>query len=103
MYIASFFPYDTPLETVKAYDPLGTSSTGRPKNVYVESPKCDPRIFSLRHPDFGEFAMGSQLPAHTGRAESHAPRANTDRLRLPMNRECKQLGMEQHSNVGWRP
>jgi len=58
-------PYTTPLETLKAMNPIGFIFTGGPNSVYLEdSPKVDPAIFSLGVPVLG-ICYGCQLMAHT--------------------------------------
>ena len=91
-------PYDTPLETVKAYDPLGIILTGGPKNVYGEAaPKCDPRIFSSGIPILG-ICYGSQLLAHTlGGQVSHAPQGEYGKAEITYEQSVLFSGMEQHS------
>ncbi|MCD8126735.1 MAG: glutamine-hydrolyzing GMP synthase [Clostridiales bacterium] len=56
-------PYTTPLETVKALNPIGIIFTGGPNSVYLEdAPKVDPAIFTWGVPVLG-ICYGCQLMA----------------------------------------
>ncbi|MCD8143519.1 MAG: gamma-glutamyl-gamma-aminobutyrate hydrolase family protein, partial [Clostridiales bacterium] len=56
-------PYTTPLETVKAMNPIGIIFTGGPNSVYLEdAPKVDPAIFTWGVPVLG-ICYGCQLMA----------------------------------------
>ena len=58
-------PYTTPLEQLKAMEPMGFIFTGGPNSVYAEgSPQVDPAIFELGIPILG-ICYGCQLMAHT--------------------------------------
>ena len=58
-------PYTTPLEELKALDPIGFIFTGGPNSVYDESaPHYTPEIFELGIPVLG-ICYGCQLMAHT--------------------------------------
>ena len=58
-------PYKTPIEEIRAMDPIGIIFTGGPNSVYDEkSPKCDPKLFELGIPVLG-ICYGCQLMAHT--------------------------------------
>ncbi len=58
-------PYTTPLEQLKAMDPIGIIFTGGPNSVYLEtSPHVDPEIFTWGVPILG-ICYGCQLMAHT--------------------------------------
>ena len=57
-------PWTTPLETLKAFDPIGIIFTGGPQSVYLEgSPQVDPDIFTWGVPILG-ICYGCQLIAH---------------------------------------
>lgn len=57
-------PYTTPLEQLKAMDPIGIIFTGGPGSVYeAGSPQADPEIFRLGLPILG-ICYGCQLLAH---------------------------------------
>ena len=57
-------PWTTPLEQVKALDPIGIIFTGGPGSVYREdSPTVDPSIFTWGVPILG-ICYGCQLMAH---------------------------------------
>ena len=56
-------PYDTPLEEIRAYDPIGIIFTGGPSSVYeAGSPHADRGVFSLGVPILG-ICYGCQLMA----------------------------------------
>ena len=58
-------PYTTPLDQLKAMDPIGIIFTGGPNSVYLEtSPHVDPKIFNWGVPVLG-ICYGCQLMAHT--------------------------------------
>ena len=58
-------PYTTPLEKLKAENPIGIIFTGGPNSVYLESsPHYDPGIFEMGVPILG-ICYGCQLMAHT--------------------------------------
>lgn len=58
-------PYTTPLEELKAMNPIGIIFTGGPNSVYLEdSPHYTKEIFSLGVPILG-ICYGCQLMAHT--------------------------------------
>lgn len=57
-------PYTTPLEQLKARNPIGIIFTGGPNSVYDStSPQADPGIFTLGIPILG-ICYGCQLIAH---------------------------------------
>ncbi len=57
--------YKTPVEEIKALNPIGIIFTGGPGSVYLPgSPKCDPAVFELGVPVLG-ICYGCQLMAHT--------------------------------------
>ncbi|MCD7918309.1 MAG: glutamine-hydrolyzing GMP synthase, partial [Clostridiales bacterium] len=56
-------PYTTPLETVRAMNPIGIIFTGGPNSVYLEdAPRVDPAIFTWGVPVLG-ICYGCQLMA----------------------------------------
>jgi len=58
-------PYTTPLEQLRAMDPIGIIFTGGPNSVYLENaPHVDPAIFTWGVPILG-ICYGCQLMAHT--------------------------------------
>ncbi len=58
-------PYTTPLDELRAMDPIGIIFTGGPNSVYLESsPHVDPAIFTWGVPILG-ICYGCQLMAHT--------------------------------------
>ena len=58
-------PYTTPLEELKAQQPIGFIFTGGPNSVYEENaPHVDPAIFEMGVPVLG-ICYGCQLMAHT--------------------------------------
>lgn len=57
--------YKTPIEEIKALNPIGIIFTGGPNSVYdPSSPQCDPEIFQLGVPVLG-ICYGCQLMALT--------------------------------------
>ena len=57
-------PYTTPLDQLKAMEPIGIIFTGGPNSVYLEeSPHVDPEIFTWGVPILG-ICYGCQLMAH---------------------------------------
>ena len=57
-------PYTTPLDQLKAMEPIGIIFTGGPNSVYLEtSPHVDPGIFTWGVPILG-ICYGCQLMAH---------------------------------------
>ena len=57
-------PYTTPIEQLKAMNPIGFIFTGGPNSVYeAGSPQADPEIFKLGIPILG-ICYGCQLIAH---------------------------------------
>ena len=58
-------PYTTPMEQIRAMNPIGIIFTGGPNSVYLEtSPHVDPDIFTWGVPILG-ICYGCQLIAHT--------------------------------------
>ena len=58
-------PYTTPLEQIRAMEPIGIIFTGGPNSVYdPKSPQVDPAIFTWGVPILG-ICYGCQLMAHT--------------------------------------
>ena len=56
--------YKTPLEEIKAMNPVGIIFTGGPNSVYEDtSPRCDKAIFDLGIPVLG-ICYGCQLMAY---------------------------------------
>ena len=56
-------PWDTPLEEIRRFDPIGIIFTGGPESVYApESPHPDPEIYTLGLPILG-ICYGCQLLA----------------------------------------
>ena len=73
-------PFDTPMETIKAFDPSAIIFTGGPNSVYEKnSPKPDDGIFSLGVPIFG-ICYGCQLIAYNfgGKVESVSASGNRE-------------------------
>ena len=72
-------PYQTPLEEIRAMNPIGIIFTGGPNSVYDDkSPKCDPGLFELGVPVLG-ICYGCQLMAHTLGGEVTAAQEDTAR------------------------
>ena len=72
-------PFTTPLEDLRAMNPIGFIFTGGPGSVYEESaPRVDPAIFELGVPVLG-ICYGCQLMAHTLGGQVTAAQADTAR------------------------
>ena len=57
-------PYTTPLDAIRAMNPIGIIFTGGPNSVYdPKSPQADPAIFEMGVPILG-ICYGCQLIAH---------------------------------------
>ncbi len=94
-------PYDTPIEKIKKYNPVGIIFTGGPASVYEEnSPMCDIEIFNLNIPILG-ICYGMQLISKLlggnvkkgikreyGEIEVHLNTASTLFSNLPENNVC---------------
>ena len=58
---SEIIPFNTPLETLRAKNPVGVILSGGPKSVSeAVAPKCDPRVFELGTPVLG-ICYGMQL------------------------------------------
>ena len=72
-------PCTTPLDQLRAVEPIGFIFTGGPGSVYEENaPHVDPAIFTLGVPVLG-ICYGCQLMAHTLGGEVTAAQADTAR------------------------
>ncbi|MDD5939127.1 MAG: glutamine-hydrolyzing GMP synthase, partial [Clostridiales bacterium] len=72
-------PYTTPLDQIKAMNPIGIIFTGGPGSVYdPDSPQADPDIFRLGIPILG-ICYGCQLIAHNLGGRVTAAQADTAR------------------------
>lgn len=72
-------PYTTPLEELKAMNPIGFIFTGGPNSVYeADAPHYDPAIFQLGVPILG-ICYGCQLMAHTLGGKVTAAQADSAR------------------------
>jgi len=61
---SELIPYDTPLDEIRAREPMGLILSGGPASVYVENaPTIDPAIFELGVPVLG-ICYGMQTMAH---------------------------------------
>ncbi len=73
---SEIFPFNAPIEKIKAFAPKGIILSGGPASVYdAEAPVCDLEIFKLGVPVFG-ICYGMQLMAHVlgGRVAKAAKR-----------------------------
>jgi len=72
-------PWTTPIEEIRALDPIGIIFTGGPGSVYAAgSPQADPEIFRLGVPILG-ICYGCQLLAHNLGGAVTAAQADTAR------------------------
>ncbi len=72
-------PYTTPLEQLRAMDPIGVVFTGGPGSVYdPKAPQVDPAIFDWGVPILG-ICYGCQLMAHNLGGKVSAAQADTAR------------------------
>src|SRR5262249_8451324 len=65
------WPPDTPVEKIRARNPVGVILSGGPKSVSeATAPKCDPAVYDIGKPVLG-ICYGMQLMAHAlgGRVE----------------------------------
>ncbi|MDR1630040.1 MAG: glutamine-hydrolyzing GMP synthase [Oscillospiraceae bacterium] len=61
---SAIMPCETPIEEIRALNPIGIILTGGPASVYADSsPKCDPALFSLGIPILG-ICYGIQIMTH---------------------------------------
>ena len=58
-------PYTTPLDQLKAMEPIGIIFTGGPNSVYLETSP---------HVDSGDLHLGRAHPGHLLRLPAHGPR-----------------------------
>ena len=73
-------PYTTPLDQLKAMDPIGIIFTGGPNSVYdPNSPQVDPAIFGWGVPILG-ICYGAQAMAHLLGGRATVP-GNTEKQR----------------------
>ena len=62
---SEIWPPDTPVETIRARQPVGIILSGGPKSVSDEgAPRCDPALFDIGRPVLG-ICYGMQLMAHS--------------------------------------
>ena len=62
---SEIWPCDTPLEKIRAANPIGVIFTGGPDNVYApDAPACDRGVFDLGVPVLG-ICYGMQFMCHS--------------------------------------
>ena len=62
---SEIWPCDTPLEKIRAANPIGVIFTGGPDNVYApDAPACDRGVFELGVPVLG-ICYGMQFMCHS--------------------------------------
>ncbi|MBR2895415.1 MAG: glutamine-hydrolyzing GMP synthase [Oscillospiraceae bacterium] len=97
--------YHTPLEELKALNPIGFIFTGGPNSVYLEeSPKVDPALFEMGVPVFG-ICYGCQLMAYTLGGRVTAAQDDSAReygkTETFYNTDCKLFKGLPESAVSW--
>ena len=98
-------PYTTPLEELKAMNPIGFIFTGGPNSVYDEkAPHYDPAIFELGVPVLG-ICYGCQLMAHTLGGQVTAAQEDTAReygkTKTYYNTDCKLFRGLPAEGISW--
>lgn len=98
-------PYQTPVEEIRAMNPIGIIFTGGPNSVYDEkSPKCDPKLFELGIPVLG-ICYGCQLMAHTLGGQVTAAQDDTAReygkTETFYNTDCKLFKGLPAQGISW--
>ena len=98
-------PYTTPLEKLRAMEPIGFIFTGGPNSVYeAGAPKADPAIFELGVPVLG-ICYGCQFMAHTlgGQVtEAHEDTAREyGKTETFYNTDCKLFKGLPEQGISW--
>ena len=95
-------PYTTPLEQIRAMDPIGIIFTGGPNSVYLEdSPTIDPEIFRWGVPVLG-ICYGSQLMMHLlGGHVCRAPEREYGKTEVFVDNGSKMFEDVQPSTICW--
>ncbi|MDO4669467.1 MAG: gamma-glutamyl-gamma-aminobutyrate hydrolase family protein, partial [Butyricicoccus pullicaecorum] len=83
--------YKTPLEEIKAMNPVGIIFTGGPNSVYEDtSPRCDKAIFDLGIPVLG-ICYGCQLMAYLlgGTVSNAAEKSEYGKTQVQLDKSSK--------------
>jgi GMP synthase (glutamine-hydrolysing) len=98
---SEIFPYNAPIEKIRAFTPKGIILSGGPSSIYDKNaPVCDLEIFNLGVPVFG-ICYGMQLMAHSlGGEVARAAKREYGRAMLLVDDETDLLwGLSQKSKV----
>lgn len=95
--------HKTPLEEIKAMNPVGIIFTGGPNSVYEDtSPRCDKAIFDLGIPVLG-ICYGCQLMAHLlgGVVSSAAEKSEYGKTQVKLDKSSKLFSDLDAQEVCW--
>lgn len=95
--------YKTPLEEIKAMNPVGIIFTGGPNSVYEEtSPRCGREIFELGIPVLG-ICYGCQLMAHVlgGTVSNAAEKSEYGKTRVKLDKSSKLFSDLESEEICW--
>ena len=95
--------YKTPLDEIKAMNPVGIIFTGGPNSVYEESsPRCGKEIFELGIPVLG-ICYGCQLMAYVlgGTVSNAAEKSEYGKTRVKLDRTSKLFADLESEEICW--
>lgn len=95
--------YKTPLEEIKAMNPVGIIFTGGPNSVYEEtSPRCSKEIFELGIPVLG-ICYGCQLMAYLlgGTVSNAAEKSEYGKTNVRLDQTSKLFSDLQQQEICW--
>lgn len=95
--------YKTPLEEIKAMNPVGIIFTGGPNSVYEDtSPRCDKAIFDLGIPVLG-ICYGCQLMAYLlgGTVSNAAEKSEYGKTQVQLDKSSKLFSDLESREVCW--